>query len=102
MFNLSQNLFVVGEAGAEFPLSISDADIMEIEADVKAGDVGIKVMNTIVGRLGDLWPEKGLIEHENYERVMTMLQEIKRELMEQCLHCTADKEVFEAYWPFDC
>jgi hypothetical protein len=110
MFNLSQDLFVVGEAhfrallldlrderaeqGAKFPLSISEAEIAEIEADVKAADLGMRVMNTIIKRLGDLWPEKGLVEHENYERVMAMLQDTKRELMEQYVHCTADKEVF--------
>ncbi|PGG97799.1 hypothetical protein AJ80_09636 [Polytolypa hystricis UAMH7299] len=89
------------EAGVEFPLRVSEAEIAEIEADVKAAGIGIKVMNTIIGRLGDLWPEKGLIEHENYEVVMAMLQEIKGEFMEQCVRSAADKEVFEAFQPFD-
>ncbi|KAM5445163.1 hypothetical protein MaudCBS49596_007799 [Microsporum audouinii] len=118
ILGLSKNLFILGEAhfralvldlknewaelGKEFPLKVSKAEIEEIEADVEAADLGIEVMNGIVERMGDLWPDKGLIEHENYEAAMAMLRDIKRELMELVVHSAADRKAFETFWPFDC
>ncbi|KMW68753.1 hypothetical protein BDDG_13012 [Blastomyces dermatitidis ATCC 18188] len=64
--------------------------------------MGIKVMVTIKERLGDLWPEQGLIEHQNYEVVMIKLMEIKSELMDALVKNEEDREVFLKYWPFDC
>ncbi|EFR02271.1 phosphotransferase enzyme family protein [Nannizzia gypsea CBS 118893] len=118
MLNLSQNLFVFGEAhfralaldlrdewaesGKEFPLKFSAAEISEIETDVKAADIGLGVINMIMERMGNLWPEKGFIHHEDYEAAMAMLRDIKGELMEKVVHSPEDKQAFEMFWPFDC
>lgn len=32
-------------------------------------------------RIGNLWPGKGLVEHENYEAAMVEFREVKGELM---------------------
>lgn len=63
----------------------------------RIADAGIAIMNRIIGLLGDLWPEKGVIEHENYQ-----LKKIKLELREQCVQNEKDNKVFENLWPFDC
>lgn len=118
MLGLSQNLYVFGDAhfralvldlrdewvklGKEFPIKFSAEEISEIEADVKAADIGLGVMNMINERMGDLRSEKGFIEHENYEMGMEMLRDIKRELMERVVHSPEDKEAFDMFWPFDC
>ncbi|KAM5429568.1 hypothetical protein McaMca56_006962 [Microsporum canis] len=118
MLNLSQNLYVFGEAhfralvldlrdewaesGKDFPLTFSATEISEIEADVKAADIGLGVMNMITERMGDLWPEKWFVEHENYEAAMAKLRDIKAELVEKAVRSPEDKEVFETFWPFDC
>ncbi|EGE00058.1 hypothetical protein TESG_07381 [Trichophyton tonsurans CBS 112818] len=118
MLGLSQNLFAFGEAhfralvldlrdewvklGKEFPLEFSTAEISEIEADVKAADIGIGAMNMIIEKLGDLWPEKGAIDHENYDVVMAMLRDIKTELIERVVHSPEDRQIFDTFWPFDC
>ncbi|KAL2380343.1 hypothetical protein RJZ90_004635 [Blastomyces dermatitidis] len=87
--HLIQNIAVLGEAHARALL-------------LDAADMGIKVMVTIKERLGDLWPEQGLIEHQNYEVVMIKLMEIKSELMDALVKNEEDREVFLKYWPFDC
>ncbi|DAA73868.1 TPA_exp: Uncharacterized protein A8136_3854 [Trichophyton benhamiae CBS 112371] len=118
MLGLSQNLFVFGEAhfralvldlrdewvklGKEFPLEFSTAEISEIEADVKAADMGIGFMNMMIEKMGDLWPEKGVIDHENYDVVMAMLHDIKTELIERVVHSPEDRKAFDMFWPFDC
>ena len=82
---LVQNVAVLGEArarallldlrdewsqmsGPKFPIEFSEGEVTEIENDVQAADLGIKVMSTIKERLGDLWPEKNLIEHQSLRR----------------------------------
>lgn len=117
---LVQNIAVLGEAharallldlrdgwsqmssGPKFPIEFSEDEVTEVENDVQAADLGIEVMGTIKERLGDLWPEKGLIEHQNYEVVRTELREIKSELIVALVKNEKDGEVFLKYWPFDC
>ncbi|PGH26472.1 hypothetical protein AJ80_01785 [Polytolypa hystricis UAMH7299] len=81
----------------------SENEVAEIEADVEAADLGIKIMNTIRERLcADLWPEKGLIEPENYEVVMAGLGGMKTELISTVVKSEEEKKIFERFWPFDC
>lgn len=85
-----------------FPLTFSEPETIEIEADMRRADLGIKLMKDIERDLGNLWPEKGVVEHENYEQVKALLKERKEELIAQ--YCTLpgwDTAVFEQLWPFD-
>lgn len=118
--HLVQNISVLGEAharalllnlkdewsqiftGPKFPIEFSEEEVTEIENDVQAADLSMQIMGTIKERLGDLWPEKGLIEHQKYEAVMSKLQEIKSELMDALVKNEKDRELFLIYWPFDC
>ncbi|PGH08520.1 hypothetical protein AJ80_07840 [Polytolypa hystricis UAMH7299] len=86
-----------------FPLKFSEPQISTIEADMRRADLGIEIMNTMVKRrLGDLWPEKGVIEVENYEKVKTVLREVKADLIDRyCCHQGWDTALFERLWPFD-
>lgn len=120
LLHLAQNIAVLGEAhfrallldlrdewaesplAPEFPLQFSEGEVAEIEADAKAADLGIQIMSTIKQRLGDQWPEKGLIEHENFEVVMAELREIKAELMDRFAKSQEEREGFQECWPFDC
>lgn len=62
-------------------------------------------MNRIKEHLGDLWAEKSLIEHENYEVVMAKLKTAKTDIMDimdTLVKSDDDMETFESFWPFDC
>lgn len=87
---------------SKFPLQFSEGEVAEIEADVKTADLIMEVMDTIKQRPGELWPEKGLIEHENFEAVMAELKEVKVELMETLAKSKGNRVIFEKFWPFDC
>ncbi|OAT11688.1 hypothetical protein BDBG_17551 [Blastomyces gilchristii SLH14081] len=85
-----------------FPLTFTEPETNEIEADMRRADLGIKLMKDIERDLGNLCPEKGVMEHENYEQVKALLKERKEELIAQ--YCTLpgwDTAVFEQPWPFD-
>ncbi|EER23915.1 hypothetical protein CPC735_052850 [Coccidioides posadasii C735 delta SOWgp] len=85
-----------------FPLTFSEPETIEIEADMRRADLGIKLMKDIERDLRNLWPQKGVVEHESYEQVKALLKERKEELIAQ--YCTLpgwDTAVFEQLWPFD-
>ncbi|EEQ92196.2 phosphotransferase enzyme family protein [Blastomyces dermatitidis ER-3] len=64
-----------------FPLTFTEPETNEIEADMRRADLGIKLMKDIERDLGNLCPEKGVMEHENYEQVKALLKERKEELI---------------------
>ncbi|KAK2802564.1 hypothetical protein FQN51_004356 [Onygenales sp. PD_10] len=116
LLNLGKSTFTLGEAHTRalfldlkaeepaFPLWFSETEKAEIERDALAVHQGTELMKDIADRLTerDLWPEKGLIESENYEAVMAELRSIKGELMAQFAKSEADRKIFEELWIFDC
>ncbi|EEH35717.2 hypothetical protein PAAG_00040 [Paracoccidioides lutzii Pb01] len=81
---------------------LTTEEVAEIEKDVECDDEGIKVLNITKEKLEDRWPEKGIIEHANYEALMTELKEVKVHIMWRYLKCDEDIEAFEKRWPFHC
>ncbi|EFQ99359.1 hypothetical protein MGYG_08971 [Nannizzia gypsea CBS 118893] len=85
-----------------FPLKFTEAEVSFIEADVERAEFGVRTMKMIEQRLSNLWPEKGVVEHENYEETKEALRQIKGEIIEEFKTYPGwDSEVFESLWPFD-
>ncbi|KAK2803682.1 hypothetical protein FQN50_006900 [Emmonsiellopsis sp. PD_5] len=124
LLHLSRRIFELGEAhfcallldlrdewsenpeasssSVRFPLKFSEPETIEIEADMRRADLGINLMRDLERDLGDLWPEKGVVEHENYEDVKTLLKQRKEDLITQYrTHPGWDTTIFEHHWPFD-
>lgn len=117
---LSQNIFSLGEAhfravllalqdewaelhpNTAFPITFSDEEVAEIQRDIESAERGIRIMQTIREQLGDLWPERGIIEHEYYDVVMEKLASIKRDLMAKYVKSEVERREFEHFWPFEC
>ncbi|KAK2808766.1 hypothetical protein FQN50_004438 [Emmonsiellopsis sp. PD_5] len=116
LLNLGKSTFTLGEPHSRalfldlkteepaFPLVFSETEKTEIERDALAVHQGTELMKDIADRLTerDLWPEKGLIESENYEAVMSELRTIKGELMAEFVKSEVDRKIFEDLWIFDC
>lgn len=51
--------------------------------------------------MGDLWPDKGLIEHEWYDKCKSALNEMKSQTVEQLAETDEEKAEYERHWPFD-
>lgn len=120
LLQLSRRIFELGEAhfrallldlrdkwtktdnASQSQLAFSDAQTAAIEMDLERAELGVKLMKAIQAQLGDLWPEKGVVEHENYEKVKTVLQEAEADLISQyASHPGWDTDLFERLWPFD-
>ncbi|PWY87839.1 phosphotransferase enzyme family protein [Aspergillus sclerotioniger CBS 115572] len=84
-----------------FPYQFSEADIERIRSDSDGAVAGTDLVAEVKEQLGDLWPDKGLIEHEQYEDCKAALNEIKAQILEQLAETDEEKAEYERYWPFD-
>lgn len=125
LLDLSKRLFEIGEAhvhfllaglkakwtdipavqaaasSPRFPLSFSENQLTEIETDVEAATHGIELMEKFRRRLGELWPDKGVVRHEHYEETKARLRQLKDEALHEYARTEQDKALFELFWPFD-
>ena len=84
-----------------FPFEFSEADIERIGQDSDGAVAGIELLMEIKETMGDLWPDKGLIEHERYDECKSALNEIKTQAVEQLAETDEEKAEYERQWPFD-
>ena len=84
-----------------FPFDFSDPDIERIKSRGDCAVAGTELVVQVKETMGDLWPDKGFIDHERYNACRAALKEIKEQLIEQLAE-TKEKQVeYERYWPFD-
>ncbi|WEW58796.1 hypothetical protein PRK78_004264 [Emydomyces testavorans] len=84
-----------------FPLAFSVGKALEIESERAAAQLSSEAMRSIRHELGGLWPDKGLIEHDNYEELKSKLLRVKEELTAKLAHSDRERDIFEQFWPFD-
>lgn len=51
--------------------------------------------------MGDLWPDKGFVEHERYDDCKAALNEVKGQVLEQLAETDKEKAEYKRYWPFE-
>ncbi|KAJ5584288.1 phosphotransferase enzyme family protein [Penicillium hispanicum] len=84
-----------------FPFDFSEADIERIKLDSERAVAGTELVAAVKERLGDLWPDKGFIEHERYDDSKAAFREIKDQILEQLAETDEEKAEYERYWPFE-
>ena len=84
-----------------FPIELSEADIRRIEVDSDRAVRGTDLLTAIKKAMGELWPDKGLIAHEQYDECRSALHEMKAQLIEQLAETDEDRAEYERCWPFD-
>jgi hypothetical protein len=84
-----------------FPFEFSKTDVERIKLDGDNAAAGTELMTEIKEQMGDLWPDKGLIEHERYEDCKAALDEVKCQILEQLAETDEEKAEYERYWPFE-
>ena len=86
---------------APFPIELSAADIQRIEMDSDRAVGGADLLTAIKKEMGELWPDKGLIAHEQYDECKSALNGMKAQLIEQLAETDEDRAEYERCWPFD-
>lgn len=84
-----------------FPFEFSEADVERIKLDSHGAVAGTDLVAEVKERIGDLWPEKGFVEHERYDDCKAALQEVNVQILEQLAETDEEKAEYERYWPFD-
>ncbi|OAA69651.1 hypothetical protein ISF_02921 [Cordyceps fumosorosea ARSEF 2679] len=84
-----------------FPFDFSEADIERIKMDSDGAVAGTELAAEIKGKMGDLWPDKGFIEHERYDDCKAALDEVKALILEQLAETNKERAKYERYWPFE-
>lgn len=84
-----------------FPFGFSEADYERIKRDSDGAVAGTELVAEAKESLGDLWPDKGFIEHERYRDCKDALDEVKVMILEQLAENDEERAEYERYWPFD-
>lgn len=72
-----------------------------IKLDSHGAVAGTELVAEVKERIGDLWPDKGFVEHERYDDCRAALQGVKGQILEQLAETDEEKAEYERHWPFD-
>ncbi|KAL4911120.1 hypothetical protein BDW74DRAFT_164743 [Aspergillus multicolor] len=87
--------------GAPFPFAFSVSDVERIKLDCEGAVAGTELVVQDKEQLGDLWPDKGFIEHERYEECRAALREVKDMILDELEENEEERAEYGRCWPFD-
>ncbi|KAJ5045972.1 hypothetical protein NUH16_002797 [Penicillium rubens] len=99
---LAHRTFEYGEAHFQSLLvDLKDtwADLPAVNSDIPFP--GSELVAEVKEIMGDLWPDKGFIEHERYNHCKATLHEVKGQILEQLAETDEEKAEYERFWPFE-
>lgn len=84
-----------------FPCHFSSDELTAIYDD-EAGTIrGMEYMELVKQTLGDLWPEKGIVRHDQYNESKEALRQAKLQLFDQLGLNEQERIDWDLAWPFD-
>ena len=89
-----------GAKGSIYPFSFSAKEREEIEAEVEGVERGMEAMRSIRETLGELFPEQGIVRHDQYEESLDALAQIKEQVVEKFAKTEHEREGWRKAWPF--
>lgn len=84
-----------------FPFEFSEQDFKRIKLDSDGAVAGTELVTEVKERMGDLWPDKGFIEHERYDDCKAALDQVKDQILDQLAETDEERAEYQRYWPFD-
>ncbi|GIZ41529.1 hypothetical protein CKM354_000483000 [Cercospora kikuchii] len=91
----------VEDQSMTLPFSFSAEEKKQIMSDIEAATLGMRAMSGIKDALGDLFPERGIVESERYDNAKDALQQMKEQVIEQFAHSEEERAAWMRSWPFD-
>ncbi|KAF1953450.1 hypothetical protein CC80DRAFT_518300 [Byssothecium circinans] len=83
-----------------YPLSFTNEEREEIESQLQGAVLGMEAMKGIQEGIGELFPEKGLVRHDQYEEALDATAQMKEQVIEEFARCEQDRKTWEKMWPF--
>ncbi|QVM06747.1 hypothetical protein D8B26_001453 [Coccidioides posadasii str. Silveira] len=84
----------------QYPFSFSNEEKAEIERDLNGSSLGMQAMQSIKDSLGDLFPEKGIVRPEQYEKAKDALCQAKEFIIREFARNQNEEKAWEEEWPF--
>ena len=94
-------LGVSAHGSAPFPFHFSYEEKVDIEADVTGMLRGMEAMREVQKNLGDLFPEKGIVKHDQYYQSRDALRQAMEQVIQKYSSTNSDRHEWLQCWPFD-
>jgi len=121
MLLLARNLLVDGEAAyiaqavameriwptlsctqaVQFPLTFSEEDVMRAEKDAENASRGMQLLQAVRVSMGELFPERGMVRHEQYDEAKDALRQLNEQMIGQYARNEEEIKMLEDVWPCD-
>ncbi|KAL6706296.1 hypothetical protein ACN47E_005586 [Coniothyrium glycines] len=82
------------------PSTFTQDDRNDLETDMQGVTRGMEAMRSIRDSLGELFPEQGVVRHDQYDEALDALAQIKEQVINTFASNAKEKEVWESEWPF--
>lgn len=84
-----------------FPFTFYESDVERIKLDSDGAVAGTELIAEAKEMMGDLWPDKGFIEHDRYDDCKASLEKVKCLILDQLAENDEERTEYERYWLFD-
>jgi len=84
-----------------FPFKFSNEEKAEIEADFNGAMRGMDAMRGVQESIGDLFPERGVVRHDQYGESRDAVRQMREQVIELYANNEREKEIWTEGWPFD-
>ena len=91
----------VTDTDKKFPFDFSDNEVDIIRRDGDGAIASTELVTEVKKQMGDLWPEKGFVENDKYDKAKFVLKEVKDGIMQKMVKNDTERKEFELLWPFD-
>lgn len=84
-----------------FSFDFSRTDIQRITTEYDGAVAGTELAAEVKEQMGNLWPDKGFIEHEQYDECKAILDNVKNQIFWELAETDEERAEYRRYWPFD-
>ncbi|OAL71125.1 hypothetical protein A7D00_4788 [Trichophyton violaceum] len=83
-----------------FPFDFSKEEYERIKFSSDNVVAATDLVTEVKEQLGDLWPDKGFIEHDRFDECKFALKEVRLQILEQLAQSEEERAEFDRHWPF--
>ena len=92
---------IMGEDRPPCPLSFSDEERQQIDADWEKAELAMSLMTAVRESIRFPISRDGLVQHEYYKAAIQGLQDLKEQVIEQYAKNDEEAKIWEECWPFN-
>lgn len=91
-----------GAHAVPFPSTFSEEDVLCATEDAEDASRGGELLQAVRDSMGGLFPERGLVRHEQYDEAKDALRQLKEQVIAQYARTEEEIRMWEDGWPCPC